>query len=191
MLTGLPSPPQLSVTRNGMIQRLIAGTRLPATNLYARSVIIDSIWAATASARRQKHHPKKQQSQLSAQIQVVIGYSQPSPRYQPKIKISIAVDLWAAGSFLGDFRTPVGTRNSSRKRTFNFRNTNAESYRKTLLWGSFTANSFEHFMLAAKQDKPELLVVHPNVRYKEWQTGDPDADAKACGEEKEAALQPT
>jgi len=29
--------------------------------------------------------------------------------------------LWPAGSFLGDFRTPAGARNSSRKKTVSFR----------------------------------------------------------------------
>jgi hypothetical protein len=33
-------------------------------------------------------------------------------RRQPKSEISIAFALWPAGSFLGDFRTPAGTRNS-------------------------------------------------------------------------------
>lgn len=38
-------------------------------------------------------------------------------RHQPKSEIPIVINLWPAGSFLGDFRTPAGARNSSRKRT--------------------------------------------------------------------------
>ena len=33
-------------------------------------------------------------------------------RHQPQIEIPIASRLWPAGSFLGDFRTPAGARNS-------------------------------------------------------------------------------
>jgi hypothetical protein len=43
------------------------------------------------------------------------------PQDQPKIEIPIGYRPDPAGSFLGDFRTPAGTRNPSRKQTFALR----------------------------------------------------------------------
>jgi hypothetical protein len=43
------------------------------------------------------------------------------PQDQPEIEISIGLRPDPAGSFLGDFRTPAGARNSSRKRNDGFR----------------------------------------------------------------------
>jgi hypothetical protein len=46
--------------------------------------------------------------------------SRPSTRAQPKHQIAISRALHTAGSFLGDFPTPEGVRNSSRKQTDGF-----------------------------------------------------------------------
>jgi hypothetical protein len=43
------------------------------------------------------------------------------PRHRPKSEFSIDQCVWTAGSFPGDFRTPVGVRNSSRERNVSFK----------------------------------------------------------------------
>ena len=60
--------------------------------------------------------------------------SRPSTPAQPKHQISMSRALHTAGSFLGDFPTPEGVRNSSRERTDCFR----QRMRKAdiALWGS-------------------------------------------------------
>src|SRR3954453_22470165 len=49
------------------------------------------------------------------------------PQDQPEIEISMGRARTPAGSFLGDFRTPAGARNSSRLLTDRFRKKSAES----------------------------------------------------------------
>jgi hypothetical protein len=48
------------------------------------------------------------------------------PLDQPDRKNPIAQRMWPAGSFFGDFRTPVGARNSSRMRNGSFEVSNGD-----------------------------------------------------------------
>lgn len=96
-------PGDRPMTRHGIIQRSSAGAQPPATDPRAPMVLIDVDRAAPNCVPGRQYGAEAQRSGLSASFPV------------PPNDASAIADTsrkWLAGSFLGDFRTPAGARNS-------------------------------------------------------------------------------
>jgi hypothetical protein len=113
-------PGKRPMTRHGMTQTSAAGAQPLATDPRMPMVIADADRRASDQrradniARRPKEaacpHP-------SRRFPMTVAPSMTSA----EIRNPHSHRLWPAGSFLGDFRTPAGARNSSRHRTGRYR----------------------------------------------------------------------
>jgi hypothetical protein len=107
-----------SVTRHGLVPPRLAAPALRATRQLAPSPSIAALsdFSAGRPHRKSGWIPDTGRTQP---VRIGAGLCQRwsrRPQDQPEIEISIGHRPDPAGSFLGDFRTPAGARNPSRKR---------------------------------------------------------------------------
>lgn len=104
------------MTRNGMIQPLAAGAQPAATDPRVSMVIPDAEKASVQTSARPTT-PRGGTTKRSVRIHLRASNDGGPPPTPAKIRNPHSYRLCPAGSFLGDFRTPAGARNSSRKPT--------------------------------------------------------------------------
>jgi hypothetical protein len=120
-------PGERAMTRHG-IQPSAAGTQPPAARPRASMVIIDVDRAASDRATNRRCRAAGRRGGPCASIAALLdgGHAIPDTSRNPK---SHSHRVCPAGSFLGDFRTPAGARNSSRQPAGSFRRPESKSGR--------------------------------------------------------------
>jgi len=109
-------PGDRPMTRHGMVQTSAVGTQPPATSPRALMVIIETDRAAPSRAPGRQ--PAQRHNEAVFHIHPAATPTAVAPSLTPaEIRNPHSHRPWPAGSFLGDFRTPAGARNSSREET--------------------------------------------------------------------------
>ena len=128
------------MTRHGMVHASAAAAAPPATDTRASMAIARR---RPASTRTSSGPPIPRDGATKRPVRIHLGASHRQSRHRrhrPQIRNPHSHRLWPAGSFLGDFRTPAGARNSSRKRNVWFCAAKYDSGRSRRTRGAVDAN---------------------------------------------------
>ncbi len=104
------------MTRHGMVKTSAAGDPSPATDPHASMVIITADRVAASRVPGRQSRADRNEATCPHPSPHSLAAVAPSQTSAADRNLH-SLRLWPAGSFLGDFRTPAGARNSSRMRT--------------------------------------------------------------------------
>jgi len=110
---------QHAMTRHGMIQLSAAGAQPPATD-RSTSVVMSAPTEPRPAAHRPDNTARRRNEAVCPHSPQPFPTAVAPSLTSAEIRNPHSHRLWPAGSFLGDFRTPAGARNSSRKKTDSF-----------------------------------------------------------------------